>query len=74
MSCPKCEHTMQNLWVDPKDKRIFWCPRCGTIKVQWIGWPGGQEEVVSPKMLDEGAQDSGVLDPDFDYPTYEDYR
>jgi hypothetical protein len=26
MSCPTCDHTMQNLGT------WFWCPRCGTIK------------------------------------------
>jgi len=35
MACPTCDHTMQNLGVDSgvdKHKKIFWCPRCGTIK------------------------------------------
>lgn len=32
MACPTCDHTMQNLGAD--DRRIFWCPRCGTIRDQ----------------------------------------
>ena len=30
MACPNCDHTMQNLGAD--DRRLFWCPRCGTIR------------------------------------------
>lgn len=31
MACPNCDHTMQNLWLDPK-RNVYWCPRCGTLK------------------------------------------
>ncbi len=30
MSCPTCNHTMQNLGV--QGQRIFWCSRCGTLR------------------------------------------
>jgi tRNA(Ile2) C34 agmatinyltransferase TiaS len=30
MACPTCSHTMQNLGAE--GQRLFWCPRCGTIK------------------------------------------
>ncbi len=30
MACTLCGHTMQNLGVE--GQRIFWCPRCGSIK------------------------------------------
>jgi hypothetical protein len=30
MACPVCDHTMQNLGVT--GKRLFWCPRCGSLK------------------------------------------
>jgi hypothetical protein len=30
MSCPVCNHTMQNL--GSPERRIFWCQRCGTLK------------------------------------------
>jgi hypothetical protein len=29
MFCPMCDHTMQGIGGQ---KRLFWCPRCGTIK------------------------------------------
>lgn len=28
MSCPNCDHTMQQIDVS----KYFWCPRCGTLK------------------------------------------
>lgn len=30
MPCPTCDHTMKNLPVE--GNRLFWCPRCGTLK------------------------------------------
>ncbi len=30
MPCSVCGHTMHNLGVS--GQRIFWCPRCGTLK------------------------------------------
>lgn len=30
MACPTCDHTMQN--VGAVNDRIFWCPRCGTLR------------------------------------------
>lgn len=30
MACSNCDHTMQKL--DVPDRRLFWCPRCGTVK------------------------------------------
>jgi tRNA(Ile2) C34 agmatinyltransferase TiaS len=27
MSCPTCDHTMEQVVED-----IFWCPRCGTLR------------------------------------------
>ena len=38
MACPNCDHTMQqiqgNITQGPgsHDYRVFWCPRCGTLK------------------------------------------
>jgi hypothetical protein len=51
--CPNCDHTMQSLWTNPEDKSMFWCPRCGTLKVQWPhawGRPH-HEEIEAPKLL-----------------------
>lgn len=32
MACPVCNHTMQN--IGATGQRIFWCPRCGTLKTE----------------------------------------
>jgi hypothetical protein len=32
MPCPTCNHTMHNLGISEGGGRIFWCPRCGTLK------------------------------------------
>lgn len=32
MACPVCDHTMQNIGV--QSGRMFWCPRCGTLKAE----------------------------------------
>lgn len=34
MSCPVCNRTLQNVGAD--NKRIFWCPCCGTLMDQQI--------------------------------------
>jgi tRNA(Ile2) C34 agmatinyltransferase TiaS len=31
MPCPSCSGTMQNVGVP--DSRVFWCPRCGTLRM-----------------------------------------
>jgi len=37
MSCPTCEHTMQNLGLAQSGAKAFWCPRCGTLKLETPG-------------------------------------
>jgi len=34
MACPNCDHTMQQVYgpMIEAGNRVFWCPRCGTIK------------------------------------------
>lgn len=32
MPCVTCSHTMQNLGLNSQYRRVFWCPRCGTLK------------------------------------------
>lgn len=34
MACPTCDHTMHGVAEKP---RLFWCPRCGTIKYDEVG-------------------------------------
>jgi hypothetical protein len=45
MPSPACRHTMQNLGAT-RD-RIFWCPRCGTVKSD----TGGFENVNRPALV-----------------------
>lgn len=32
MPCPSCDHTMHSLGRLESLDRIYWCPRCGTIR------------------------------------------
>lgn len=32
MPCPTCDHTMHNFNAHDNTQKIFWCPRCGTLK------------------------------------------
>lgn len=34
MPCPCCNHTVHNLGLDQAGRRVFWCPRCGTLKTE----------------------------------------
>ncbi len=47
MACPTCDHTMHS--INAADTKaafpIFWCPRCGTVKIS--------EEHNYPPMLVE---------------------
>lgn len=41
MSCPTCSCTLQNLGLDAGPElnvRVFWCPRCGTIRREVGDW------------------------------------
>ncbi len=35
MSCKTCDHTMQSIGALPNTKKVFWCPRCGTLKAEF---------------------------------------
>lgn len=39
MACGTCDHTMQNLGLDPAGGRRTWyCPRCGSLRTEcWVG-------------------------------------
>lgn len=58
MSCPTCDHTMQNLGVKDAAGSIFWCPRCGTLKMR----SGDYEEVELPIWLRHLVHKSGVVE------------
>lgn len=64
MACPTCGHTMQNLGLSSVGRATFWCPRCGTLKVEtrtsfsrWACDGSGEhaervhEEVEAPKLV-----------------------
>lgn len=41
MTCPICDHTMQLVGGLADRSHVYWCPRCGTLRLQ--GLPGLQE-------------------------------
>jgi predicted RNA-binding Zn-ribbon protein involved in translation (DUF1610 family) len=49
MACPTCSHTMEGL--DAREgERLFWCPRCGTIKQErMLG--GCRDNIGQPKLV-----------------------
>jgi Zn-finger nucleic acid-binding protein len=49
MSCPVCDHTMQNLGT--VDYRLWWCPRCGTLKED-LGYAAEQTTGKLPDASD----------------------
>jgi hypothetical protein len=56
MSCPVCNHTMQNLGVP--DQRIFWCPRCGTLREYGAGGFCRDESPRWARLLSEGQPEA----------------
>jgi hypothetical protein len=44
MPCPTCDHTLQH--VNNGEPRVFWCPRCGTLKTEH-----GVPEYEVPKLI-----------------------
>ena len=55
MACPVCSHTMQHV---NGTSRVFWCPRCGTLKDCDVRAAAGLTEEV-----EEGGNDLGVEQP-----------
>lgn len=54
MACKICDHTMQNLGLAQSGARVFWCPRCGSLKTEN---PDGFTE-IEQTMLCKRIQDS----------------
>lgn len=44
MACDTCDHTLHR--VNDGEPRVWWCPRCGTIKTE-----GRVPEFVEPKIV-----------------------
>lgn len=58
MSCPVCNHTMENL--GSPERRIFWCGRCGTLKetngdFERVEMPANLRHVVAAAELSPPA-------------------
>lgn len=58
MACPTCGHTLQNLGLDPAPggterptRRVFWCPRCGTLREEISDGTGAQTNDEAPKLV-----------------------
>ena len=55
MACPVCDHTMEGI---AGAYRVFWCPRCGTMK------DCGQREAAGlPDEVEEGGDALGIAKP-----------
>lgn len=50
MACPTCDHTMEQLGR-VNFEVCFLCPRCGTVKVQYLANPNA-ESVYVPKLVE----------------------
>lgn len=55
MACSVCNHTMSNL--GSPERRIFWCPRCGTLRE----YTGDFQRVEMPMNLDKILQAARLL-------------
>lgn len=56
MACPTCDHTMHNLGIDGKGpvgmtRRVFWCPRCGTLREEVSDSGAAATHDESPKLV-----------------------
>lgn len=50
MPCPTCDHTMQSFGVLVENgARIYWCPRCGTVKTDF-GEDDKRNETDTPRL------------------------
>ena len=48
MSCKTCNHTMQR--VNDGLPKVFWCPRCGTLKSE-VGYPEYEEPKIVQRAI-----------------------
>lgn len=66
MACPTCGHTMQNLGVDSgpgPTRRVFWCPRCGTLREELSDGTGAQTSDEAPKLVGRCREFGETLGP-----------
>lgn len=57
MACESCGHTVQNIGGGDESRRVFWCPRCGSLKTI-TGAAGAQPFVKSeaPKLVERARR------------------
>ncbi len=48
MPCDNCGHTLQNINVASENRRIFYCPRCGTLVTE----TDSRREIDTPKLVE----------------------
>jgi hypothetical protein len=56
MACPTCSETMQNLGLSDREpvgmtRRVFWCPRCGTLREELSDIGAAQTNDEAPKLV-----------------------
>lgn len=55
MPCPTCGHTMQNLGLSEEPvetvRRVYWCPRCGTLREEINDAAACQTNDEAPKLV-----------------------
>jgi hypothetical protein len=65
--CHTCRHTLSNLGLDEAGRRVFWCPRCGSLKTdlktESAAPHGGDNytESESPKLVERVRDLLGML-------------
>ena len=58
MPCTKCDHTLHAI-VAESHRRVFWCPRCGTLREEVGSGPDGEARFATnttPMLLDRVRQ------------------
>jgi hypothetical protein len=55
MACPTCGHTLQNLGLSAgpvgMTRRVFWCPRCGTLREELSDAGACQTNDEAPRLV-----------------------
>jgi hypothetical protein len=55
MACPTCGHALQNLGLSAgpvgMTRRVFWCPRCGTLREELSDAGACQTNDEAPRLV-----------------------
>lgn len=70
MSCPTCAHTMNDLGLSAPPltarepvRRVYWCPRCGTLREELSDAAGHQTNDEAPKLVERCRELGETLAP-----------